>query len=275
MADWLRVCGPGRVTSDQKACCYNAAVFSKIFFFTITLVTAMVSVAQENKPASQKPEVKVHMLNVCTPSPDEQREIASALSQVPRKPWFSEDFEVDRGRSVLDQSANPLSTVNPGTPSAPAEKSIADFVRIRRDITGAGTYSTVQYSFSRDNRQMVETLVLRVRDPKELLQLSIDDSASSVTSAATMLGSGTPASRIKLERFGKSSVVLARCSGTAEGPPVDQSAYESLFGSASSVLADYRQLLGAVTLIPEELNRIRHGSAATPSGKRQGSGKRP
>ena len=138
-------------------------------------------------------------------------------------------------------------------------------------ITGSGTYSTIQYSFSRDSQQMVETLVLRVRDPKELLQISIEDSASSVTSAATMLGSGTPAARIKLERFGKSSVVLARCSGTADGPAADQSAYEPLFGSASSLLADYRGLLGATTLVPEELSRIRHGTAATSAARKKQS----
>jgi len=252
-----------------KTCCYNAAVFSKSVFFMVAFVVPPILFGQENKPAPQKPEVKVHMLNVCTPSPEEQREIASALSQAPRKPSFSEDFEVDRGRSVLDQRANPLSVVNAA--AAPTEKSVADFVRVRRDITGSGTYSTVQYSFSRDSQQMVETLVLRVRDPKELLQISIEDSASSVTSAATMLGSGTPAARIKLERFGKSSVVLARCSGTADGPAADQSAYEPLFGSASSLLADYRGLLGATTLVPEELSRIHHGTATTSAARKKQS----
>lgn len=222
--------------------------------------------AQE-QTSPQKPEVKVHMLNVCTPPADEQREIAAALAQAPHKPGFGEDFEVDRGRSVLDQNVNPLNAVSAA--SAPAEKSVADFVRIRHDIAGSGTYSTVQYSFSRDSQQMVETLVLRVRDPKDLLQLSIEDSASSVTSAATMLASGTPASRIKLERFGKSSIVLTRCPGN-----VDQSAYEPLFGSASSILSDYRRLLGAATLIPDELSRIRRSPARAPS-KKTGQAKQP
>ena len=103
---------------------------------------------------------------------------------------------------------------------------------------------------------MVETLVFRVRDPKDLMQVSIEDSASAVTTPATMLTSSTPASRIKLERFGKSSVVLARCSGTEAGPPPDQSAYEPLFQSASSILSNYRGLLGARTTVPEELERV-------------------
>jgi hypothetical protein len=71
-----------------------------------------------------------------------------------------------------------------------------------------------------------------------------------------MLTAATPAGRIKLERFGKSSVVLARCSGSNGGPAPDQSAFESLFASASSILSDYRDLLDARTLIPAELARI-------------------
>jgi hypothetical protein len=251
-------------------------VFKEKVLVAICFVFCTIGLAQEAQPAQQKPEVKVHMLNVCSPSAEEQQEIAAALSHVPKKPAFSEDFEVDRGRSVLDQSANPLSAVNPAAAS-PAEKTIADFVRVRRDITGSGTYSTVQYSFSRDSEQMVETLVLRVRDPKDLLQLSIEDSASSVTSAAAMLAAATPPGRIKLERFGKSSVVLARCSGTADSRPANQSAYEPLFASASSVLADYRALVGANTLVPEELSRIRRlgASATTSATKKQGTAKRP
>jgi hypothetical protein len=200
------------------------------------------------------------MLNVCTPSADEQQEIASALSHIPQRPSFSQDFEVDRGRSVLDQTASPLALANTG--GTPSETAVADFVRLRRDLTGSGIYSNVQYSFSRDSKQMVETLVFRVRDPKDLLQVSIEDSASSVTSASAMLGSATPASRIRLERFGKSSVVLARCSGTTEGPAPDQSKYEPLFASASSTLSDYRRVFGVKTLVPDELARIALTSAA-------------
>ena len=259
-------------------CCYNAAVFrDRVLIAILLLMLSLNGLAQEAKSGQQKPEVKVHMLNVCSPSAEEQQEIAAALAHVPKKPAFSEDFEVDHGRSVLDQSANPLSAVNPAAAS-PAEKNIADFVRVRRDITGSATYSTVQYSFSRDTKQMVETLVFRVRDPKDLLQLSIEDSASSVTTPAAMLASATPPSRIKLERFGKSSVVLARCSGTADSPPADQSAYEPLFASASSVLAGYRTLVGAATLVPEELSRIRRfgasSTAAVPK-KRSGTAKHP
>jgi hypothetical protein len=227
-------------------------VFPKNLLLGMLIASACVCRAQA--PASQQPQVKVNVLNVCTPSPDEQKEIASALKGVPQKPSFSADFEVDRGRSLLDPSANPLAMA--GTSAVPTEThATADFVRIRHDLTGS-TYSNVQYSFSRDEHQMVETLVFRVRDPKDVMQVSIEDSASSVTPAATMLSSTTPASRIKLERFGKSSVVLARCQAGVEGAAPDQSAYEPLFSSASSLMSSYRDLLGARRLIPEELTRI-------------------
>lgn len=217
------------------------------------VLTAYVCLAQA--PASQQqPQVKVNVLNVCTPSAEEQKEIASALSGVPKKPSFSPDFEVDRGRSLLDPNANPLA-MTASTPVPTDTSAIADFVRIRHDLTG-GAYSNVQYSFSRDEHQMVETLVFRLRDPKDLMQVSIEDSASSVTAASAMLSSTTPASRIKLERFGKSSVVLARCQASTEGKAPDQSAYEPLFASASSLMSAYRDLLGARRLIPEELMRI-------------------
>lgn len=227
-------------------------MFPKIFALGLVL-TAPFSFAQEAAPPPPpQPQVKVNMLNVCSPSKDEQQEIASALSRIPKHPSFSEDFEVDRGRSLLDPGANPLAGAQPAPGGL---TTAADFIRLRHDLSG-GTFSTVQYSFSRDSEQMVETLVFRVRDPKDLLQISIEDSASSVTSATAMLGSATPASRIRLERFGKSSVVLARCSAVQGAAAPDQSAYEPLFASASSILDGYRGVLGARTLVPEELTRL-------------------
>ena len=242
-------------------CCYNFAVFRKIL--TLAIVMAVMCLCRAQAPASQQqqPQVKVNVLNVCTPSPDEQKEIASALAEIPRKPAFSADFEVDRGRSVLDPRANPLAMAGSGAINTDTTAA-ADFVRIRHDLAGT-TYLNVQYSFSRDSHQMVETLVFRVRDPKDLLQVSIEDSASSVTSVITMLSATTPTSRIKLERFGKSSVVLARCSASSEGTPPDQSAFEPLFSSASTLLSSYRALLGARRLIPEELARI--GGSPAPA----------
>jgi hypothetical protein len=103
---------------------------------------------------------------------------------------------------------------------------------------------------------MTETVVFRVRDPKDLLEVSIEDSASSVTTPAAMLSVSTPVSRIRLERFGKSSIVLARCEASATGPAPDQSVYEPLFQSGSSIVANYRALLSAPQLVPAELAKV-------------------
>ena len=143
---------------------------------------------------------------------------------------------------------------------------MASFVRVRREFGAQSSFSTVQYSFSDDGKMMVETLVLHVRDPKELVQVSIEDDAASVTSAATMLANPTPASRIKLERFGKSSVVLARCGPSEAGPAPDQTAYEPLFATASNIMSNYRAVLGARQMVPAELARVAN-VAAGKSGK--------
>src|SRR5271155_1374153 len=196
----------------------------------------------DGNAANSQPQVRVNMLNVCSPSADEQKEIAAALARIPKQPLFSADFEVSRGRSTL---ADMPSFLQPGEGGHVAgEPSVASYVRIRREFSVQALFSSVQYSFSNDGLNMVETLVLHVRDPKDLIQVSMEDSASSVASADAMLTSNTPASRVRLERFGKSSVALARCSAAEGGPAPDQSAYEPLFRGASDVLANYRRLLG-------------------------------
>ena len=208
---------------------------------------------QPANPPTQ-PKVKVNMLNVCSPSAAEQKEIAAALARVPKEPLFGGDFEVTRGRSTLSDIPNFL---KPGQSTHVAgEPSVASYVRIRREFSVQALFSSVQYSFSNDGQNMVETLVLHVRDPKDLMEVSLEDSATSVTSSEAMLGSNSPASRVRLERFGKSSIALARCLGAEGGPVPDQSAYEPLFRSASDVLANYRGLLSVKKIVPEELANI-------------------
>src|SRR6266850_523966 len=129
-------------------------------------------------------------------------------------------------------------------------------VRVRREFPASAPFTNAQYSFSVDSKNMIETVVLRLREQKDLMQISIEDSASSVASPAAMLSTNTPVSRIKLERFGKPSVVLARCSG-AEGPATDQTAYEPLFQTASSIMNRYRDGLGVRRMVPQELVRLR------------------
>lgn len=205
-------------------------------------------------PPSQQPQVKVNMLNVCTPSADEQKEIAAALARVPKQPLFGSDFEVSRGRSTLTDMPAILQAGQPG--HVAGEPSIASYVRIRREFSVQALFSSVQYSFSNDGQMMVETMVLHVRDPKDLIEMSLEDTASAVTSSEAMLTANTPVSRVRLERFGKSSVALARCQAAPGGPAPDQRAYEPLFRSASQVLEDYRSLLGVKKIVPEELAKI-------------------
>lgn len=209
------------------------------------------------------------MLNVCSPSPEDQQEIASALARIPKQPLFSPDFEVDRGRSTLEERPDFLKAGESAQFSS--DSGTADWVRIRREFSVQASFSTVQYSFSHDPKNMVETLIFHVRDPKDLMQVAIEDNASAVTTAATMLSTSTPASRIKLERFGKSSVVLARCPGTEGNPPPDQTAYEPLFQSATAIVTNYRSLLAAKSTVPAELARIKSLEATTakPPAKSQ------
>jgi len=221
----------------------------------------MAALAMLAAASAQQPPVKVNVINVCAPSADEQKELSSALAKVPGKPAFSKDYEVSRGHSTLDPSI-PI----PGMqPLPPGVVSAADWVRVRREFPGATLFSNVQYSFSVDAKNMVETLVLRVRDPKDLMQISIEDSASAVASATAMLSTTTPVSRVKLERFGKASVALARCSAAEGTPATDQSAYEPIFHAASSIMERYRDALGARKLVPQELARLGVGTTTKQS----------
>ncbi|GAC1435273.1 MAG: hypothetical protein NVS1B11_34900 [Terriglobales bacterium] len=201
------------------------------------------------------------MLNVCSPSPEEKQELSSALARIPASPSFAPDFEVDRGRSTLGEAPEFLKSADNSTISP--DSGVAIWVRVRREFPPSTMFSTVQYSFSVDPQNMVETLAFRVRDPKELMQVSIEDTASAVTTPAAMLEADTPATRIKLERFGKSSVVLARCPGTPQGPPPDQSAYDPIFRNASAIVSNYRRLLNARETVPGELAHTR----STANGK--------
>ena len=129
---------------------------------------SLAAVAQTDQPDATKPEptksdqpkVKVNMLNVCSPSAEEQKEIASALARIPRKPLFTEDFEVSRGRTTLTDKPGFLEAGPEARFSA--EPTTDLWVRSRREFSVQALFSTVQYSFSVDPQLMVETLVLRV-----------------------------------------------------------------------------------------------------------------
>ncbi len=238
-------------------------------FIAVCLLAADCAIAQQ--PAN--PQVKVNMINACTPSAADQQEIGAALAKVPKQVQFAPDFEVDRGRSSLDQKPDFLAAGQNAEFSK--EASVANWVRLRRDLAGQGTFASLQYSFSTDSHTMIETLVFHVRDPKDLLQVTIEDSAAAVTSPSAMLSANTPASRIRLERFGKSSVALARCSATPEGPAPDQTALQPLFDTASGILASYRAILGVQQAVPEELSRIHSAKTAGPPARPPAGVRRP
>jgi hypothetical protein len=181
-------------------------------------------------PPEQKdqPQVRINYLNVCTPSDDEQREIHTALSSIPAGK-FAPDFEISRGRSSAEQ--------------APA----ANWVRIRREFLSSAPFVAAQYAITVDEKYITETLVFRSREAKDVLQVQLENTVSGAPDAKSVLATDTPVNRIKLERFGKSSVVLARC------PAADQARFEPLFRQASLLLADYRSAMGIKRLVPREL----------------------
>jgi len=176
--------------------------------------------ATAQQPAPPPQQVKVHVLNVCTPSQEKQKEIAPALPQVPKQPIFTPDFEVARGRGTQDH----------------------DPIR-----TGRNTSMSLEPATA--------------SDPTDLAQVSVADNA--LTSAAAMLGSAIAVTRIRLERLGKRSVILARCMASESNPPPDQSAYEPLFRDSSSLMDRHRTLLQARQTVPEELANV--GSASVKS----------
>jgi len=178
--------------------------------------------AQPTAPSPDgKPQVKVNYLNVCTPSTEEETIIKGALAAVQTKPAFSADFEISRGRTSLKDAPD------------------AKYVRLRRDFAAEAPLLTAQYSMSTDSANTIEILVLRARDPKDFLQLVLENrvTAGSTTPLA-LLQVDTPTSRVRVERLNNSSAVLTRC------PEADQSAYEPVFKQASEIMAQYRAALG-------------------------------
>ena len=206
--------------------------------FAACFALALPSAGQE-KPAPKPPEVHVNYLNVCTPSDADQKEIGAGLESVPAKPAFAADFEISRGRTSLTQSS-PLEKndgANEGV-AAPEKPSAARWVRIRRELQ-TGPFSNAQYSFSMEEKEMMETLVFRARDlSKGVLEVSLQDTVTAGTPEA-VLSANTPVDRIRIERNGKSSLVLARCPGANQGK------YEALFRAGSDALAKYRAALAS------------------------------
>lgn len=177
---------------------------------------------QSSTPSTEgKPQVKVNYLNVCTPGTEEQAIIKGALATVQPKPVFSADFEISRGRTSLKDAPD------------------AKYVRLRRDFAAEAPLLTAQYSMSTDAANTIEILVLRARDPKDFLQVVLENRVTAgATTPLALLQVDTPTSRVRVERLNKGSAVLTRCE------EANQSAYEPTFHQASEIMAQYRAALG-------------------------------
>ncbi len=200
----------------------------------LPLLLATLAGAQQAPPSEIRKDgmqVQINVMNVCTPSDEDRQGIAAVLGHIPLHPRFAPDFEVARGRSTF--------------PDAP----ISTWARIRREFASDSPFSNVQYTMSTDEKALIETLVIRMRDPKDVLAVTIEDRMSAVTTPAAALANDTPPTRVKVERFGKNSLGLSRCE------QADQKVYEPLFASAAQILSGYRKLLAVRSTVPGELAR--------------------
>jgi hypothetical protein len=197
------------------------------------LCAALATAQQSNKEqprTAQTPPMRVNVLNVCALGEAEQKEMAAALARIPRRPSFGRDYEIARGHTTIEGSS--------------------DWVRIRREFPQSMPLLAAQYSFSEDPKGARETTVFYSREAKDVMQVALEDQVSAAgTSAAVIVAADTPVSHIRIERFGKPSLVLARC------PDADQSAYEPLFRSASEIMAAYRARLRVKQIVPAELRK--------------------
>ena len=243
---------------------YNRAVRN---FFLVQAIVALsllggASAQAQQAPGSAEPKVRVNYLNVCSPSAEDRQQIAGALERIPAHPKFAVDFEVARGRSTL--SGSDLLAQNTNVSSG--ETSVSDWVRIRKDFPPSSSFVSAQYSFSVNEGSVSETLTFRAREVKGVIQVSLSDSVSSPAAPAQVARVNTPAERIRLERFGSSSIVLARC------PASDQSQYEPLFSRATELLASYRSALRVASLVPAEIARLpkpdRQSESGTPPARK-------
>ena len=233
----------------------------RVFTFTLVALLTVSAIAQEPTPpaaakASDKPQVRVNYLNVCTPNAADQQELEAVLSRITPKPAFGIDMEIARGRSTLNPSDL---VVNTGQPTQQSN-SVSKWVRIRRDFPDSSPLTTAQYSFSVTEKHITETFVVHFRDTKNILQVSISDSVEGQDPLA-VADEVTPADRIRIERFGKQSLVLARC------PNVDQLHLEPIFGHATMLMNAYRAALKTEDTIPAELNRLGSGAVRPKKAK--------
>lgn len=218
-------------------------------------------VSQEEKA---KPQVKINYINVCAPSDEERKEMASALARIPVKAPFSADFEVSRGHTT--QTPESMAFARAALPAAVEQAAASNpessWVRIRRDFAGT-PFATAQYSISFDAKSVTETFVFRMRELRkdEIVQVALEDSISAASDAVVVAQSETPIDHVKVERFGKSSLGLRRCA------EADQSSLDPLFKAANDLAHHYRAALRVRESVPADLRRVGAGAAPVKAAK--------
>jgi hypothetical protein len=203
--------------------------------------------------ANAQPRVQLNFVNTCRPAPPEIEQLKRALARVNEPPHFSSDFEIARGQTLLsgeEALAAGLPADAPPTPSS--------WIRIRHDFPEKAALLDAQYSLSVQAGEASETLALHLRDSREALEVWISTSAAG--GAAEMLKAETPPERIRVERYGKPSIVLARCAAA------DQSAYEPIFLTAGEILHRYRAAMAVATVAPSEFARLPGANESKAAG---------
>jgi hypothetical protein len=193
---------------------------------------------------SQQPQVKMTVLNVCSLTEADAQTLTAALGRIPSAPSFIADFEIARGISTQHEDRS-------------------RWVRMRREFSGT-SFSTAQYALTADDHAVVETLVIRSREPKDVVQISLEATVSAGRPQEVVM-SDTPVNRIRLERSGGTSIVLARCQNS------DQSASEPAFSSASQVFRAYRKALGVGHTVAAEFARLDARPTKSAAGAHGGS----
>lgn len=201
------------------------------------------SAAGQETAAAPQTKIQVNFLNSCRPAPGDLEEMGRALARVKQRPSFAADFEVSRGLTTLTEAEARAA----GAPAG-SGNTASTYVRIRKEFPENAALTDAQYSLSVEGNSAGEVLALHMRDSREVLQILISDSV--VGSAAQVVKVDTPPDRIRVERFGKASIVLARCGA------VDQSAFEPLFQTAANILEEYRAAMAVKRVVPAELAQL-------------------
>jgi hypothetical protein len=201
------------------------------------------SAAGQETAVAPQTKIQVNFLNSCRPAPGDLEEMGRALARVKQRPSFAADFEVSRGLTTLTEAEARAA----GAPAG-SGNTASTYVRIRKEFPENAALTDAQYSLSVEGNSAGEVLALHMRDSREVLQILISDSV--VGSAAQVVKVDTPPDRVRVERFGKASIVLARCGA------VDQSAFEPLFQTAANILEEYRAAMAVKRVVPAELAQL-------------------